>query len=140
MPVLLTRGRIQGCGAGPRRETVAVGEPGHVTEVGQDAGSDDGSDAVKVHQPAAAGQHDGLELGGGLLDRRFDCDQFGELFGGDATSGLPGDVARSDSREQGLGLAGGEVAFRLSWQEFCEQCLESVDGLDPSGERLRGGR
>ena len=33
--------------------------------------------------------------------------------------------------EHGLGLTGGEVAFRLSWQEFCEQRLESVDGLDP---------
>jgi hypothetical protein len=44
---------------------------------------------------------------------------------------LPGDVTRSDRGEHGLGLSGGDVAFRLSWQEFCEQSLESVDGLDP---------
>ena len=33
--------------------------------------------------------------------------------------------------EHRLGLTGGDVAFRLPWQEFCEQRLESVDGLDP---------
>jgi hypothetical protein len=30
----------------------------------------------------------------------------------------------------GLDPAGGGVAFRLSWQEFSQQGLEPVDGLD----------
>ncbi|HEV7146513.1 MAG TPA: hypothetical protein VGN48_05885 [Pedococcus sp.] len=29
---------------------VPVGEPGHITDVGQGAGGDDGSDAEQVHQ------------------------------------------------------------------------------------------
>ncbi len=34
-------------------------------------------------------------------------------------------------------LTGGDVAFRLSSQEFCEQGLEPVDGLDPpAGKRF----
>ena len=37
-----------------------------------------------------------------------------------------------DAAEHRLGLPGGDVAFRLSRQEFCEQGLESVDGLDPA--------
>jgi hypothetical protein len=43
-------------------EPVAVGEAGDVADVGQGAGRNDGSDAVKVHQSGAAGQDDGLEL------------------------------------------------------------------------------
>ena len=38
VPVLLTGGGVQGCGAGPGREPVAVGEPGDVADVGQDPG------------------------------------------------------------------------------------------------------
>ena len=49
--VLLAGGGVEGCGAGPGREPVAVGEPGDVADVGQDPGGDDGSDAVEVHQP-----------------------------------------------------------------------------------------
>ncbi len=113
-------------------EPVPVDEPGHVTDVGEGPGGHDGSDAVQVHQPGAASQDDGLEFGGGLLDLRFDRDQFGELFGGDPAAGLPGDVTRSDRGEHGLGLTGGDVAFRLSRQEFCQQRLQSVDGLAPA--------
>lgn len=40
--MLFTRGGVQGCGAGPGREPVAVDEPGGVTDIGQDAGSDHG--------------------------------------------------------------------------------------------------
>jgi hypothetical protein len=130
--VLLTGGGIQGCGAGPGGEAVAVGEPGDVADVGQDAGSHDRADAVDVHQTGAAGEHDRLQLGGRLLDLGLDRDQLGQLLGGDATASLPSDVPRSDGGQHGLGLAGGEVTFRLPWQEFSQQCLESVDGLDPA--------
>ena len=34
--------------------------------------------------------------------------------------------------EHRLGLAGGDVAFGLPRKEFCQQRLESVDGLDPA--------
>ena len=40
VPDLLTGGGIDRCGAGPGREPVPVGEPGHVPDVGQDPGGD----------------------------------------------------------------------------------------------------
>ena len=67
-----------------------------------------------------------------LLDLGLDRDQFGELVGGDASAGLAGDVTGADGGQHGLGLTGGDVAFRLSRQEFGQQRLESVDGLDPA--------
>ena len=54
-PVLLARGRVQGCGAGPGREPVAVGEPGNVTDVGQRPGGEHGTDTAQVRQPRPAG-------------------------------------------------------------------------------------
>jgi hypothetical protein len=48
--VLLTRGGIEGCGSGPGGEPAAIWESDDITYVGQDAGGDDGSDAVDVHQ------------------------------------------------------------------------------------------
>jgi len=47
--ILLTGGGVQGCGAGPGREPVPVGEPGDVADVGEDPGRHDRSDAVDVH-------------------------------------------------------------------------------------------
>ena len=48
--VLLARRRVQRRGAGPGSESVTVGEPGEVADVGQDPGRDHGPDAGKVHQ------------------------------------------------------------------------------------------
>ena len=48
--VLLAGGCVQGCGAGPGREAVAVGESRDVTGVGQDPCGHDGSHTVEVHQ------------------------------------------------------------------------------------------
>ena len=93
MPDLLARGGVQGCGAGPGREPVAVGEPGDVADVGQDPGRDDGSDAGQVHQRRAAGQDHRLQLYGEGLDLLLDRNQLGELLGREPAAGLPGQVA-----------------------------------------------
>jgi hypothetical protein len=45
---------------------------------------------------------------------------------------LPGDVTRPYRGQHCLGLAGGDVAFGLPWQEFSQQSLEPVDRLDPA--------
>jgi hypothetical protein len=62
VPDLLPGGRVQGCGAGPRGEPVAVGEPGDVADVGQDPGGHDRADTGQVHQRRAAGEDHLLEL------------------------------------------------------------------------------
>jgi hypothetical protein len=66
-----------------------------------------------------------------FLILRLDRDQLGKLLDGDTPSGLPSDVARPDAGKHGLGLTGGDIAFRLSRQQFCEQSLEPIDSLDP---------
>ena len=53
---LLTGGGVDGCGAGPGREPVAVGEPGDVADVGQDPCGAGRADAVDLHQRGAAGE------------------------------------------------------------------------------------
>ena len=53
VPDLVAGGGVQRCGAGRRRAVVAVGEPGHVADVGQDAGGAGGADAEQVHPPWA---------------------------------------------------------------------------------------
>jgi hypothetical protein len=75
---------------------------------------------VEVHQVRAAGQHDRLELGSGLLDLRLDRDQLGQLLGCDPAAGLAGDVTRADRGEHRLGLAGGDVAVGLTRREFAQ--------------------
>ena len=60
-----------------------------------------------------AGQHDGLELRGGLLDLGLDRYQLGELFGGDAPAVLP---AMSRGRTvASIALARPVVMSRLAW-------------------------
>jgi len=50
---------------------------------------------------------------------------------------LLGDVARTDAGEHHLGLQRGDVAFGLTRQQFGEQGLEPVDGLNtPPGQRF----
>ena len=53
--VLVTGRGVQGCGAGPGREPVAVGEPGHVADVGQDPCGAGRADPEEVHQVRPAG-------------------------------------------------------------------------------------
>jgi hypothetical protein len=50
VPDLLSAGGVQRGGAGPGGEVVAVGEPGHLTHVGQDPGGAGRPEPVQVHQ------------------------------------------------------------------------------------------
>ena len=135
--VLLTGGGIKGRGAGPGGEPIPIGEPSHVADVREDPGRHHGPDAMDLHQTRVTGQHHRLELGGGLLDLRVNGDQLCELLRGDATSGLSCDVAGTDAGEHHLGLQGSDVLLGLAWEQFGEQCLEPVNGLDPApGQRL----
>jgi hypothetical protein len=77
---LLAGGGVQGCGACPGREPVAVGEPGDVADVGQDPGGDDRADAGQVHQVRAAGNDQDLEPFAGRLHLLLHDDHLGELL------------------------------------------------------------
>lgn len=62
---------------------------------------------------------------------RIQRDQVGDLLRSHPASGPTGDVAGTDGAQHRLGLGGRQVAFALAGQEFAEQSLEPVDGLDP---------
>jgi hypothetical protein len=117
-PVLLARGGIEVCDAGPGREPVAVGEPSDVSDVGRCPGGNNWSDTGQFHQLGAAGLDQRLELGGGLLHLRLNRGQVGELLGGDPASGLARDVARADGREDRLGLQGSQVLLGLTGDQL----------------------
>jgi hypothetical protein len=68
VPDVLAGGSVQGCGAGPRREVVAVREPGDVADIGQDSGGSRGSDAAQVQQVRPTR----LRSDGELLGQRFE--------------------------------------------------------------------
>jgi hypothetical protein len=66
-----------------------------------------------------------LEL---LLDR--------DQLGSESTSDLAGHVAWAHRRQDGLGLAGRDVLLALSWNEFGQQSVQPVRGLDPALAQL----
>jgi hypothetical protein len=66
-----------------------------------------------------------LEL---LLDR--------DQLGSESTSDLADHVAWAHRRQDGLGLAGCDVLLALSWNEFGQQSVQPVRGLDPALAQL----
>lgn len=117
VPVLLAGGGVQGCGAGPGREPVPVGETRDVADIGEDPSGDDGPDAVDLGQVRTTFDDESLQLGGDLLHPGLDTDEVGKLFGGDSSPGPPSQVAGSDTGEHPLGLAGGDVLLDLSGKQ-----------------------
>ena len=125
-----------GCGAGPGREPVAVGEPGDVSGVGQDPGCHDGPDAGQVHQGGAGGDHHLLEFLGEDLDLLLDRDQLSDLFRGESAAGLAGQVPRTHRSQDSLRLSSGDVLLALSRNELGQQPVYPVHCLDPGPAQL----
>ena len=57
----------------------------------------------------------------------MDAYQVADQFGGHPASGLPDDVTWANSVEQRLGLNGGEVLLRSTWNQLEEQLVELGD-------------
>lgn len=112
VPSLVAGGGVDGCGAVPRREVVAVGEPGDVADLDRQAGGPGGSDAVQVQQ-GGAGRGDQLaELLVRCLLPGMDPLEIAGQLGGQAASGLACDITRADTGQEGFGLGGGQVLLR----------------------------
>jgi hypothetical protein len=103
-PEETSRGAV--CGAGPGREPVAVGESGHVPDVGEDPGCHHRPDAGQVHQRGSSRLDQRLELLGQRLDLLIHRHQVGELFGREPAAGLTGQVPGTGGGEDRLGLQG----------------------------------
>ena len=88
----LAGGCFDRCGSGPGREPVAVGEPGHIRDVGQNPGCHDGPDAGQVHQRRPGGDDHHLEFLGQCLDLLVHRDQLGQLLDREPAPGLSGQV------------------------------------------------
>ena len=86
---------------------VAIGEPGHVSHVGQDPGGAGGTYPVDVHQVRSAGQDRGLQLGLHDLEPGVVPVQAGQFPGSHPAAGLSGQVTGAHPGQQGLVLRGG---------------------------------
>src|SRR5450759_3652320 len=93
MPDVISRGRVDGGGAGPGREVGPVGEPGDVPDLDQQPGRPGGADAGQVPQAGAGGPDEfGEFLVGGLLALVGPlevADQFGADPAADLARGVP---------------------------------------------------
>jgi hypothetical protein len=87
-------------------------EPGHITDVAEDAGSADRTDPVEVGEPAAGGLHRGVQLLVAVFELPVEPDDVGEQFGREPPAGAPGDIPRADSRQQRIRLQGREEPAR----------------------------
>src|SRR6188472_2972628 len=101
---MVTGAGVDGCGAGPGREVVVVGEAGDVADFDEQSGRTRGADAVQAGQ-ARAGRGEPLSqlLVRGLL-ARIDPLEVADQLGRNAATDLAGDVPGPDGREQLLGL------------------------------------
>ncbi len=101
VPVLVTAGGSQGCGAVPGREPALVGEPRDVTDVAEEARRAGGADAVQGEQAAAGRGHQLFELSAGGLDAPAGPRQLGDQLGGEPAAGLAGALLRWSIAEGG---------------------------------------
>jgi hypothetical protein len=92
MPFLITRGRIEWCGAVPGREPIPIGKPVHVRDVDDQASSTGGADAVRVHQRGATRGHELLEIPVRGLDLLVDDLELAGQVDREPPSGLADDV------------------------------------------------
>jgi hypothetical protein len=118
VPVLVTAGGIQGCGAVPGREPALVSEPRDVTDVTEEPHRARGADAMQREQAAAGRGHQLLELGAGGLDPPVGPRQLGDQLGGEPAAGLPCDVTRADRGQQFLRLRGGQELLRPAGEQL----------------------
>jgi hypothetical protein len=116
--VLLTRGSIQGCGAGPGCEPVAVGEPGDV--------ADSASVRAATTGPTPRSP---INRDPRALTRTFSSAVAFFIFASTATRSasssaailrrvLAGDVTRAHCRQDRLGLQRGQVLLGLAGEQL----------------------
>jgi hypothetical protein len=78
VPLLLTGGRVDRGGAGPRREVSLRAEPGDVADVAEDPGGADRADAVEVGQAGGGRGDRGAQLLLAVLQLPVEPDHVGE--------------------------------------------------------------
>ena len=124
---LIAGGGVDGCGAVPGREVLAVGAPGDVTDPDQQPSGAGGADAVQVHQAGAGGGEEFFELFVRGLLAGVDPLEVRDEFGSDPATGLAHDVAGTHPGQQSLGLRGGEVLLRPARDQLQQQLVELGD-------------
>jgi hypothetical protein len=115
---------------------VAVREPGHVADVGEDPGSAGRADTVDAHKARAGGGDVGFELGFHRLELGVQAVQVFQFFGGHAAAGLTRQIARADRGQQRPVLAGGLFHRRTARDQVQEQPVQPVEGLGPGAGEL----
>ena len=89
VPHVVTGGRVDRGGAGPRREVRAAGEPGDVPDLDQQPGRTGGSDAVQLRERGAGLGEQLFEFFVGGLRALIDPLEIGDQFRGNTRRVLP---------------------------------------------------
>src|SRR5690349_21079714 len=105
---MVAGGGVDGCGAGPGGEVVAVGEPSAVAELDQQPSSAGGSDTVQAKQSRAGGSDQLDEFLVRCLLAQVETLQVSDQLGRDPLAGPTDHVPGPHSRQDLLGLRGGE--------------------------------
>ena len=131
MAQMLAAGGIDRGSASPGREVVAVGKPGDVADVGENAGGAGRADAVDVHQVRAGGLDGGFEFGFHRLELGVQPGQVLQFLGSHPAAGLTRQVARAHPGQQILVLADRLLHRRTARDQIQEQPVQPVEGLGP---------
>src|SRR5450756_2113593 len=127
MPDVISRGRVDGGGAGPGGEVGAVGEPGDVADLDQQPRGPRGADAGQVQQAGARGPDEfGEFLVGGLLALVGPL-EVADQFGSDPAANLARGVPRPHLAQDLLGLRRGQELLRSAWDQLEEQVMQLSD-------------
>jgi len=92
VPDMLAGGGVDGGGAGPGGEPVAVGETGHIVDIGEDPGGAGRADPEDLQQCAAAGDDVLAQPAEELLQFAVEGVDLADQLGGQRPAGPPGGV------------------------------------------------
>ena len=104
MTDLFAGGSVDRGGAVVAGEGVFGGEPGHVTDLGQDPPGDHRADAEQAGQPGARRIDQGGDLAAEVFDPRVQGADVGQVVAGDMHPDRRDVIGGADARQQRLGL------------------------------------
>ena len=102
---------------------VAVGEPGYVADLDEQACRPRRADPVQFHQAGPGRGDEVAELFVGSPPAGIDTLEVADELGGDPAPCLAGDVAWADPCKQSLGLGSGEILLRPARDQLEQQVV-----------------
>jgi hypothetical protein len=133
---LVAGGDIEGGGAVVAGEGVLGGEPGHVTNLGQQAPSDHRPDAEQAGQAGARGRDEGSDLGADVLDPGIQSADVSEVVAGDMHPDAAHVIGGADAGQQRLGLVRRQLAAHSARGQLGQQPVQPARRLGALRDEL----